>query len=150
MSELNYEQKNYKEAYKFLIKNNELFFEQNNAETTANLTKVEEENLKKQKQLEIDLINQQKETEKRVKNISFIALAISFTLILGIIFSLVKINKSKKLITLQQIETQKQKHLIEEKQKEILDSIHYAKRIQTALITSEKYIDRNLNKLMKS
>jgi tetratricopeptide (TPR) repeat protein len=41
----------------------------------------------------------------------------------------------------------RQKHIIEEKQKEILDSIHYAKRIQTALITSEKYISRNLNKL---
>ena len=28
----------------------------------------------------------------------------------------------------------------EEKQKEVLDSIYYAKRIQTALITSETYI----------
>ncbi len=36
---------------------------------------------------------------------------------------------------------------VDEKQKEILDSIHYAKRIQTALITSEKYIEKNLNKL---
>ncbi len=43
----------------------------------------------------------------------------------------------------------KQKELIEEKQKEILDSIRYAKRIQTALITSEKYIERNLNKINK-
>jgi tetratricopeptide (TPR) repeat protein len=40
-----------------------------------------------------------------------------------------------------------QKEVIEEKQKEILDSIHYAKRIQTALLTSEKYIERNLDKL---
>jgi len=40
-----------------------------------------------------------------------------------------------------------QKHLVDEKQKEILDSIHYAKRIQTALIPSEKYIDKNLNRL---
>ena len=40
--------------------------------------------------------------------------------------------------------------MIEEKQKEILDSIHYAKRIQTALLTSEKYIERNLNKLTKN
>lgn len=42
-----------------------------------------------------------------------------------------------------------QKKMIEEKQKEILDSIHYAKRIQTALITGEKYIERNLNSLNK-
>ncbi|MCE3259448.1 MAG: protein serine/threonine phosphatase [Bacteroidetes bacterium] len=40
-----------------------------------------------------------------------------------------------------------QKHLVEEKQKEILDSINYAKRIQVALITSEKYIEKNLNRL---
>ena len=38
-----------------------------------------------------------------------------------------------------------QKLLVDEKQKEILDSIHYAKRIQTALLPSKKYIERNLN-----
>ncbi len=41
----------------------------------------------------------------------------------------------------------KQKEIIEEKQKEILDSIHYAKRIQIALLPHEKYIERTLNKL---
>jgi tetratricopeptide (TPR) repeat protein len=45
------------------------------------------------------------------------------------------------------IEIANQKRMLEEKQKEILDSIHYAKRIQTALLPSEKYIDRNLNRL---
>jgi hypothetical protein len=43
-----------------------------------------------------------------------------------------------------------QKNVIEEKQKEILDSIRYAKRIQNALITSEKYISKNLDKLIKN
>jgi len=47
------------------------------------------------------------------------------------------------------LEIIQQKHIIEEKQKEILDSIYYARRIQRALLTSEKYIDRNLNKLTK-
>jgi serine phosphatase RsbU (regulator of sigma subunit) len=144
MSELSFEEKEYKEAYSFLLKSNDLYFEQNNSETRANLTKVEEDNLKKQKQLEIDLINQQKESEKRVKNISFIALTISLTLILGIIFSLVKINKSKKLITLQQIETEKQKHLVEEKQKEIVDSISYAKRLQEAILPPQEFVNKYL------
>ncbi len=40
-----------------------------------------------------------------------------------------------------------QKEIIEEKQKEILDSIYYARRIQQALITSEKYFTRNLKRL---
>jgi len=42
-----------------------------------------------------------------------------------------------------------QKHLVDEKQKEILDSIHYAKRIQTALLPSEMYIEKSLQKLNK-
>jgi tetratricopeptide (TPR) repeat protein len=43
-----------------------------------------------------------------------------------------------------------QKKLVEEKQKEILDSIYYARRIQRALITNEKYIDRALKNLRKN
>ncbi len=39
-----------------------------------------------------------------------------------------------------------QKHLVEEKQKEILDSIHYAKRIQNSLLPTDKYIERILKK----
>ncbi|MBI3509981.1 MAG: tetratricopeptide repeat protein [Bacteroidetes bacterium] len=40
----------------------------------------------------------------------------------------------------------RQKELVEEKQKEILDSIHYAKRIQQSLLPNEKYILKNLNR----
>jgi tetratricopeptide (TPR) repeat protein len=36
----------------------------------------------------------------------------------------------------------RQKELVEEKQKEILDSIHYARRIQQSLLPTEKYISR--------
>lgn len=43
----------------------------------------------------------------------------------------------------------RQKEVIEEKQKEILDSIYYARRIQRALITPEKYIERALNKRLQ-
>jgi hypothetical protein len=42
-----------------------------------------------------------------------------------------------------------QKILVEQKHKEITDSIHYAQRIQRALITSEKYIEKQLNRLNK-
>jgi tetratricopeptide (TPR) repeat protein len=42
-----------------------------------------------------------------------------------------------------------QKLLVEEKQKEILDSIHYAKRIQGSLLPTEKYIQRNLKRLIQ-
>jgi len=38
-----------------------------------------------------------------------------------------------------------QKHIIEEKQKEILDSIQYAQRIQTAMLTADSYLSKYLN-----
>lgn len=44
------------------------------------------------------------------------------------------------------IEISHQKEIIEEKQKEILDSIYYARRIQRSLLPSEKYITRVLLK----
>jgi tetratricopeptide (TPR) repeat protein len=45
--------------------------------------------------------------------------------------------------------TRKQKHIIEEKQKDILDSIRYAKRIQTSLMPSDKYISKTINRIRK-
>ncbi len=41
------------------------------------------------------------------------------------------------------------KKIIEEKQKEILDSIHYAKRIQKTLMPGEKYIEKEIDRLKK-
>jgi hypothetical protein len=43
----------------------------------------------------------------------------------------------------------RQKQLVEEKQKEILDSIHYAKRIQRSLLPTEKYIHKSLDRTGK-
>jgi tetratricopeptide (TPR) repeat protein len=56
-------------------------------------------------------------------------------------------RKQKLLIEIKNKETEAQKHEIEEKQKEIIDSITYARRIQRALITNDKYIEKSLNKL---
>jgi hypothetical protein len=41
------------------------------------------------------------------------------------------------------------KKTIEEKQKEIVDSIHYAKRIQKTLMPTDKYLDKEMNRLQK-
>lgn len=50
-------------------------------------------------------------------------------------------NKKKDNLLIEQ-----QKSLVEQKQKEILDSIHYAKRIQQALLPNEKYIYKKINR----
>ena len=71
--------------------------------------------------------------------IKFVATAFLIVLVLTIIVfkNLKNTNKQKKIV-------EEQKRLVDEKQKEILDSIHYAKRIQTSLLPSEKYLDRHL------
>ncbi|MGZ3919628.1 MAG: tetratricopeptide repeat protein [Bacteroidia bacterium] len=93
----------------------------------------------------------EREKEKQKNKIIFTSVLAGFCLVLVFSgFVLRSYNQKKKiniLITSQKQETEKQKLLIEEKQKEILDSIHYAKRIQTALLTNEKYIARTLQNL---
>lgn len=69
------------------------------------------------------------------------AVAAAISIIALLVYRSLTFTKKQKQII------QQQKHLVEEKQKEILDSIHYAKRIQMALLTSEYYIDKNLKRL---
>jgi hypothetical protein len=56
-------------------------------------------------------------------------------------------KRANMIITQQKQEVERQKHIVEMKQKEILDSIRYAKRIQTSLISSERSIEKNLKRL---
>jgi tetratricopeptide (TPR) repeat protein len=77
--------------------------------------------------------------EQKKKNI--IISAVSIVLILLIVFSFFtygryKITQKQKII----IETQKS--LVDEKQKEIIDSINYAKRIQNAILVKEEDVIR--------
>ena len=89
------------------------------------------------------------ELKQKEKERNYFIIGFAMVMILaGFIFrSYREKNKANEIITAKKEEVEKQKEIIEEKQKEILDSIHYAKRIQTALITSEKYIERSLKRL---
>jgi hypothetical protein len=50
----------------------------------------------------------------------------------------------------QKEEIENQKELLEEKQKEILDSIHYAQRIQNSILPNEKQIDKVLRRINRN
>ena len=82
--------------------------------------------------------------EEEFKHQRTILIAVSFGLILliGLAFiifrSLQQNKKANKIIT-------EQKHLVEEKQKEIIDSINYAKRIQYTLLAHNELLKENLN-----
>jgi hypothetical protein len=51
-------------------------------------------------------------------------------------------TRTNDYLELQRNKIEAQKKLIEEKQQEITDSIHYARRIQTSLMPTEKYLRR--------
>ncbi|MBC7695780.1 MAG: tetratricopeptide repeat protein [Burkholderiales bacterium] len=53
-------------------------------------------------------------------------------------------RKQKSIIELQKNEVEAQKHLVEEKQKEIIDSITYAKRLQKAILPSDEELKKYL------
>lgn len=73
----------------------------------------------------------------------------------GFVFRSLRVTRRQKLIIetqkieveRQKLEVEQQKVMVEEHQKEIIDSITYARRIQQSLLPSEKYIERNLNRL---
>jgi serine phosphatase RsbU (regulator of sigma subunit) len=63
----------------------------------------------------------------------------------GLLFrNLLRIRKSNRIITEQKIEVEKQKLIVDEKNKDITDSIKYASRIQRALLTSHEYINKHV------
>ena len=104
----------------------------------------------KAQQDKLDAISAQ---EKQKQHISLILT--TCILILVAVFAVFMYNRFR-ITTRQKIIIEKQKVLVDkayeqlhEKNKEVIDSINYASRIQRALITSEKYIASSLNKLMK-
>lgn len=61
----------------------------------------------------------------------------------GVIFkNLRQTKKDSRIIREQKIEVESQKHLVEEKQKEIIESITYAKRLQEAILPPQEFIDK--------
>ncbi len=85
-----------------------------------------------------------------MKKQQFIRYAVSGILILVILFTLFLYNryrlirKQKNIIELKERETHTQKEIIEEKHKEITDSINYAERIQRSFLATTEMLDKNL------
>jgi serine phosphatase RsbU (regulator of sigma subunit) len=85
-----------------------------------------------------DAIAEQENKKQLIIRNSFIA---GFALMLALAFFIFRGYRQKQKAN-EIIKTQKA--VVEEKQKEILDSIHYAQRIQHALLASNKLLDKNL------
>lgn len=111
----------------------------------------EQKNLMEKQDIDLRTkLNEIKEAEgtigKQKNVISIIAIlsAVGVILLLFTIRSNNQRRKANKLLSEQKSEIEKQKHLVDDKQKEILDSINYAKRIQTALMANSNLMSANL------
>jgi serine phosphatase RsbU (regulator of sigma subunit) len=99
--------------------------------------------------LEQQLKEEKSKAEKHKQQLLLIIVSIILLAVLifsVFIYKALKVNKQKnKTISEQKIEVEKQKHLIEDKHKDITDSINYAQKIQSALIISEEKLNKNVN-----
>lgn len=126
------------------------------SESNLRLKEKEAESETQKRQVELlnkDKLIQEAETQKKAKELeqqkqlrNFFVLGAILLLCFAvyILFNLSKSKKTNKIIEKQKQEVEHQKHIVEEKQKEIVDSINYAQRIQYALLANKKLLDENL------
>ncbi|HKC66877.1 MAG TPA: tetratricopeptide repeat protein, partial [Bacteroidia bacterium] len=151
----------YKEAYEYDVKFKTLTDSMFNADNSKQLgdLKTQFEVEKKEAELKIKS-DAEKEKIKAVsleenKRQKLVIGAVAGILVMVIIFSLslfkrFKVTqKQKEVIEEQKLLVDKAYDELHEKNKEVMDSIYYAQKIQKALITPEKYIENSLNKLTK-
>ncbi|MBA2611436.1 MAG: tetratricopeptide repeat protein [Bacteroidetes bacterium] len=152
------ETKDFEKAYNFHVLytglNDSLFNKKFASSISEMQTKYETD---KQKQ-QIDLLEKdQKISDEEIKrkNTQRNAFAIGGILVLALLFFAVRgyrqkqkdnkvISQQKELVELKSAETEAQKNLVEEKQKEIIDSITYAKRLQNAILPAPSLINEYL------
>jgi tetratricopeptide (TPR) repeat protein len=118
-----------------------------NSESTAQMAEMQTKYETGKKDAENKLLQEKNDSNaKTIRQQRYFGIAVAVICVLLIAFALLifRSNKQKQRIN---HELERKNHLIEEKQKEILDSIHYAKRIQGSLLASEKYIHRHISRL---
>ncbi|MGE0560428.1 MAG: tetratricopeptide repeat protein [Flavobacteriales bacterium] len=125
-----------------------------NDETSRAITEMQTKYESEKKEKEIQLLNkdrqlQSSEIEKHKSKQLLYAGIIALSMVIAVLlaFWIKNVKRNNRVLFLQKEEIATQKQLVEIKQKEIIDSITYAKRIQEALLPSKKYIERNIKRL---
>ncbi|HRD39470.1 MAG TPA: tetratricopeptide repeat protein, partial [Bacteroidia bacterium] len=101
---------------------------------------LENTELKSKNELSEKIIKQQ----KTMFYVVVFALITAVALVYFIYTGLKKQRSANKIIEIQKQDAELKNKIIEEKQKEILDSIHYAKRIQNTLLAHREFLSQNL------
>ena len=152
-------EKDYKNAYQyhmiFTRLNDSIFNIENtkelsNIKTNFEVKKNETELKAKQQKREVIFKAEQTKkelelaTQKTLRNVFISGLFLFFGIIIYVIYNLRKSNQSHKIISEQKDMVESQKSLLEHKQKEIIESITYAKRIQDAILPPFEFVTTHL------
>ncbi|MES2285996.1 MAG: tetratricopeptide repeat protein [Bacteroidota bacterium] len=133
---------------KAMVVKDTLFYADKNKEIIRKTMNYEFE--KKEAITKAENEKQQVIAEEKNRKQKIITWSVAFGLLLvllfaGFIFRSLRITRKQKLIIeIKSKETEQQKKIIEEKNKDITDSIHYAKRIQHALLRDEEHTSMHL------
>ncbi|HEY1040813.1 MAG TPA: tetratricopeptide repeat protein [Bacteroidia bacterium] len=143
--------KQYKAALDYHLQYTLLNDSINGKEKTNAARELEKKYQSEKKQAEIEKLNAEKnasesESKRKSQLIIFICIggAMALAALVFSIFAVVKIRKSNTQLTQLNKEVLLQKDELQDKNKSITDSIHYAQRIQSVLLTSHSYIRENL------
>ncbi len=137
-------QKNYELAYSYFQKHIEVKDSIFNEQNSRLITEMEAKYQNETKQLQIDNLNKKNEAQTAKTRTLYIAIGLFLVIILIATIGYRNKKKANEIITIQKEEVEKQRDLIETKNKEVTDSIHYAKRIQGALLASDTFLKRHL------
>jgi len=156
ISDIHLKEKNFEKAFAFFALHTAIKDSLYNESNSRIIQETEAKYQNEKKQLQIDNLNKENEIKEvkleqqsaKTRNLYFIA-GFLLVIVFGVFVGYRNKQKANQLISEQKREVEKQKAIIEQKQKEVLDSIHYAKRIQQSLLPNEKYLEKTFNRLKK-
>jgi serine phosphatase RsbU (regulator of sigma subunit)/Flp pilus assembly protein TadD len=143
---------NYREAYNYHLLYKAMYDKLNNDENARQFTQMEMTYEFEQQKKELEFRQQQKELEhqaelKRQRLILQFSLAGAFFLAVFLVFvyrSYQQKQRDNKLLQEQKKAIEEQRDKINKQNQDITDSIHYARRIQTALLPPDNLLDKLL------
>jgi tetratricopeptide (TPR) repeat protein len=154
LAEIYGELKDYKKAYEYAMLYGRTKDTLVNEENGKSLIEMETKYETEKKDNEIKMLSKDKELQKNQLFIQKLVIYAAVIVLLLLIAFAVSVRRSYRqkqraniLLESRNQEILQQKDIIEEKNKDILDSIQYARRIQHSLLPTQFYIERNLNKL---
>lgn len=121
----------------------------NNLDQQRILKEMQEKYDSGKKASEIELLNKDKQASESFRKVLYFVILLILVVVVVLIYSYLLKRKSNRSLLIKNDEINKQKEVIEQKQKEIIDSINYAKRIQQSLMPTEKYVAKRIGELKK-